>query len=712
MNNKKRTLAAHSLTMLIVICLFFGGCHFEGMYHRINDNVEDANAPEIIEMSDNTARTIENETTTAPDATEESTLTAPSTTETGTQTVSTSAPATEPVTQAITEAITEPVTAEPTEMSYIDIFDSFRFGTKIDQISVTKHGEDAAATVTYSGVKYVYGACTDFLSREDLGDFFYSGDSKYQDNLCNAFVYEYTDSASQNLLRRRPLLLSGNRAVYHFSPDCGAIRITFAFLVDSVKENRQSLTEDILRAVFRISPASEVNLYKKLNAGQPDLLKFLTNDAEQNTDPGVANLLARARQISSIQYRITSGLPVQTTKGYIPPIEEDGSQTVLSGLPYSSARSNDKILNINVTTYTFLTALYNPRSVLYTRYLESSNAETFYGTVCSAFTDYAHGFRWNLPTQFLNSDRFSSAYYKKPIEEAVIGDVIINSNHMILISNIYRNHSGDIVMVEYTHAIPPLVISTTAVYSRFLKKVADEGYECFGYRGVSAIPYERNPYVVAKEGETVEPIAYPDIMCEFGDKAVLMGGGSTAAGFERQVTVNVLNTEGYSSIQIYRDSVHPIDYERTDRDYVLLETRYALEDFVLGNARDGLVPGAYKIVMRGPRKTSSTEFFVVDAVCLYEEGKLYWRSSNAEADIVFLYTDYPVCEPVILGQTNVSPSERPGYDYCMDLNQRRAITEAARQGDFRNAKIIFRTQYGTAAWYSYFNSDWIERIGD
>ena len=123
-----------------------------------------------------------------------------------------------------------------------------------------------------------------------------------------------------------------------------------------------------------------------------------------------------------------------------------------------------------------------------------------------------------------------------------------------------------------------------------------------------------------------------------------------------------------------------------------------------------MTPGAYKIIMRGINKVSETEFFVVDADCVYEEGKLYWRSQNAEADIVFLYTDTPVNEPVILSKANVIPSDRPGYDYCIDLNQRKTVTESARSGIFKNAKITFRTQYGTATWYSYFNSDWVGRV--
>lgn len=659
--------------LLAASLVFLCGCRFEAFFHSIEEDRGAAASEEAIP-----------ETSSAAD---------PVTTEV--------------MTEVTTEAPTEPTTVEPPHLSFIDIYELFRVGESIAQDTATKQVRSQDTILTVKKVNYRYTACTGFIARSGIDAFFYSGAAAYGDNEFVAYVYEFPEVGSVNLLRRKPLLLAGDRYTYRWSPDCGAIRIVFAFTSASVIDNRQDLTDEILRESFRISPADEKDLYAQEHADSPESLRFASCDTERNTNPGVANVLARARQAATIQYELQGALPAQVSGWLIPEKDVDGNPMKLIGLPYSSARSNDKMLYLNVSAYTFLTAVHNPRSVIYRKTVESSNAETFYGTVCSVFTDYTQGLMMNLPTQYLNSERFSRAYYRKATEDMSLGDVFINSNHSILITEIYRNPEGEIAAVEYTHAMPPMISVVCATVSKFMTMVEEKGYACFGYKGISQVPYEPIPYVAAKEGEVAEPIDYPDIMCEFGDKAVLMGGASTAADFERQVTINVLNKEDYYAIQVYRDSAHPIDFERDRYDYELLETRSTVTDFVMGDPETGLIPGAYKIVMRGVDKTSTTEFFVVDASCVYENGVLYWKCGNAEADTVSIYTDYPAGEPVILTRGNVKRSDRPDFDYCMDLNQKRAETEARKGSSYPNAKITFRTPYGTATWYSYFNSAWV-----
>ena len=605
----------------------------------------------------------------------------------------------------------ESASAEPEQLMMIDICDLFRMGKGINQDVANRKPGTTDVKTRVSGVTYEYGACTGYIQKTELEEFFYSGKAFYGDNPFVAFVYEYADAASGNLLRRKPLLLEGDRYDYRYSPDCGAIRITFSIEKASVKSNRQGLTEEILRENFGISPIRQKALYCRDHIDDPDALRFGSSDAENNRNPGIGNMLAMARQEASVQYELKGDLPAQIKGGHIPATDGDGNPTKMIGLPYSSARSNDKMINLNVSVYTFLTAIRNPRSVLYTRRIGSDNAKTFYGTVCSVFTDYSQGIPWNLPTKFLRSERFSRAYSKKQIGEMTVGDVFINSTHIILVTDLYRDAAGTVKAVEFSEAKAPVVRTTTLNYAGFKGKMEAGSYQCFSYRGVSQIKYRSLPFLAVKEGESAEPIDYPDIMCEFGDKAVLMGGGSSAADFEREVTINVLDREGYYAIQVYRDGVHPIDYDRSDRDYELLETRSTVTDFVMGDPENGLIPGAYKIVMRGVDKTSTTEFFVVDAACLYKNDRLYWKSENASADIVFLYSDDPKNDPILLSKANVTASDLYGYDSYLDLAPRKAENEAAGDTDCNNVKITFRTKYGTATWYSYFEKNWVRRIG-
>jgi hypothetical protein len=62
-------------------------------------------------------------------------------------------------------------------------------------------------------------------------------------------------------------------------------------------------------------------------------------------------------------------------------------------VPYSSVRSEGRYIGFDIGLRTFLAAVENPQSVLYTENLTGkvSNAAAYYGSVCSAYTSYALG---------------------------------------------------------------------------------------------------------------------------------------------------------------------------------------------------------------------------------------------------------------------------------------------------------------------------------
>ena len=65
--------------------------------------------------------------------------------------------------------------------------------------------------------------------------------------------------------------------------------------------------------------------------------------------------------------------------------------TVYTGVPYSSVKSVGRYIGFDIFLKTFLAAVQNPHSVLYTEnlYGEVKNAECYYGKVCSSYTSYA-----------------------------------------------------------------------------------------------------------------------------------------------------------------------------------------------------------------------------------------------------------------------------------------------------------------------------------
>ena len=65
--------------------------------------------------------------------------------------------------------------------------------------------------------------------------------------------------------------------------------------------------------------------------------------------------------------------------------------TEYTGVPYSSVKTVGRCIGFDIYLKTFLAAVENPHSVLYTENLSGkvSNAATYYGKVCSTFTSYA-----------------------------------------------------------------------------------------------------------------------------------------------------------------------------------------------------------------------------------------------------------------------------------------------------------------------------------
>ena len=111
----------------------------------------------------------------------------------------------------------------------------------------------------------------------------------------------------------------------------------------------------------------------------------LTADVPENR--GVQNALWRMKQLVSITYT-----PIRT----LPQSYKDNAANVeRKGIPYSSTRIEQAYVPNNVSFHTFMTALQNPTSYLYTvdlgRDYGNINGDTYYGTVCSTTCGYALG---------------------------------------------------------------------------------------------------------------------------------------------------------------------------------------------------------------------------------------------------------------------------------------------------------------------------------
>lgn len=109
------------------------------------------------------------------------------------------------------------------------------------------------------------------------------------------------------------------------------------------------------------------------------------------------------------------------------------------GIPYSSATQDQKYVGLNVSLYTFLSAVNNPYSLLYTetiksgtgsrsawnRHYTADNASAYYGLVCCAFTAATTGCMRN----------WNNGYFQ-PVAEQGYEFVIVNYNETITAESI------------------------------------------------------------------------------------------------------------------------------------------------------------------------------------------------------------------------------------------------------------------------------------
>ena len=142
-----------------------------------------------------------------------------------------------------------------------------------------------------------------------------------------------------------------------------------------------------------------------------------------------------------------------------------------TGVPYSSVKTVGRYIGFDIFLKTFLAAVENPHSVLYTEnlYGEVKNAECYYGKVCSSYTSYA------LQCGIWYVSRLHGPPYRNGIiriepqsaQSARAGDVIYTppatprgGSHVELITGITRDANGVVTHVQVEESRPQTTRNT------------------------------------------------------------------------------------------------------------------------------------------------------------------------------------------------------------------------------------------------------------
>ena len=267
------------------------------------------------------------------------------------------------------------------------------------------------------------------------------------------------------------------------------------------------------------------------------------------------------------------------------------------GLVYSSVKETHTFVGMDVSFHTFMTALHNPKSVIYTENVSKPpyhghNCGAYYGTVCSGLTTYALGLKiYQKSYDFANSDYFQ--FVEDQSSKGVrLADVINSGGHVQLVTKIKREpRNGRAVEIEICEGVRSGCRRVILSGEQLDKLIArrKHKYRLYRYKYLDSVNYvPLTDFVVVGE-EQLTPIKYNDDICTSrGDKACYIVGDS--------VTLNIFKR--YETLEIYKDSV-------------------LYQSIKVGKNQDivvkGLPYGDYKaMVVNGKKKSDYTYWKVID----------------------------------------------------------------------------------------------------
>lgn len=193
---------------------------------------------------------------------------------------------------------------------------------------------------------------------------------------------------------------------------------------------------------------------------------------------------AHARVLSQVKWTPVAGTMPNRKGGYF----EAGKE--YTGVPYSSVRSEGRYIGFDIGLRTFLAAVENPLSVLYTENLTGkvSNAATYYGSVCSAYTSYALQCGiWEVSRRYGPQISDGITLVEPRSAQAVqVGDVIYTphatetaGSHVEMVTAVTRDDHGRVVSVRVEESRPPTTQTTDRSVANFNTHLASRNKQLF-----------------------------------------------------------------------------------------------------------------------------------------------------------------------------------------------------------------------------------------
>lgn len=387
---------------------------------------------------------------------------------------------------------------------------------------------------------------------------------------------------------------------------------------------------------------------------------------------GVENALKRARQMLNIEWTpirsFPSGINSATPEGTVRLDTWMPAYRPQKGMAYSSVRKYEKYVGFNVSFETFMTALANPNSVLYTRSQHGvgKGMSSYYGIVCSCFASYVCGFPYRTSGARITIEDGVTEVDPTRLEDLELCDIVLNKTvHVAVITDIQRDVEGNVRIITVSESTKPVCVSRDYTPELFRKYWLENGYHIYRYEGVHKQTYQPTPYVHVEDDPWLElPPVNTAFMSNFGDKAnSQLGEDVEFSVFEEGwETIEITAPDGTAAVLPIADAAAVYTPEKAGVHTAVCRKRDEMSRPVTFCVTDSTVTASAESVVSG--------------------GQMEITFRNAAPDTVFLYVintsgdserqrGYFTAEEIAAGKAAITVNVDPGdyYVYTVARNE-------------------------------------------
>lgn len=365
------------------------------------------------------------------------------------------------------------------------------------------------------------------------------------------------------------------------------------------------------------------------------------------------DVLERAYLMATMEWTPVNPVPMNGGSYYTQ------GQTV-TGIPYSSVKEINTYLFQDVSYHTFMTAVHNPKSVLYTEDISQApyhgkNCAPYYGAVCSSAVMCALGI--STPYYVSQIIRLPSMERIKDqvIDSLRICDVIAKSGHVQLVFDV--EHRSDTLFQITTFESS----GRSAHLSRYSKEQFLKmwnRYKYVGYRYRNLKYSEEGP-----EYRQLAPISYNEDLCPSkGDRSVYRTTDN--------IFINIFNTSYDRLVLINGITKETVSMECSGEDIMLSD----------------LQPGFYFVsLQKGLEKSAEVSFEVIDTSVNYYDG---------DSDDSIVVSFHSSANPVYVTFCDSFGSSFFYYHFSAADKERGYVTLPKMDRSEYYCKIVFKGDYG------------------